>query len=138
MVEDNTGEAGRGYETRDLNLKGIAVFVVALVITLVAVHLVVIQTLGFYIRHEARPAALSSVQAPSGAPPGPGLLVDAPKRLGEMLAQEDQTLNSTGWVDRNKGIVRIPIARAMDLVVERGLPTRVTGAQQTDQGERVQ
>ena len=34
-------------------------------------------------------------------------------------AQAEQRLRSTGWVDRQKGIVHIPIDRAMDLV-ERG------------------
>jgi hypothetical protein len=33
-------------------------------------------------------------------------------------------LSSYGWVDREAGIVRIPIDRAMDLLAERGLPAR--------------
>jgi hypothetical protein len=28
------------------------------------------------------------------------------------------------WIDPEKGVVRIPIDRAMDLLVERGLPVR--------------
>ena len=39
-------------------------------------------------------------------------------------AAEDQILNSYGWVDRSKGIVRIPIDRAIDLLAKRGLPAR--------------
>ncbi|WP_250461803.1 hypothetical protein [Microbulbifer litoralis] len=31
-------------------------------------------------------------------------------------------LHSAGWVDREAGVVHIPIGRAMDLLVERGLP----------------
>jgi hypothetical protein len=31
-------------------------------------------------------------------------------------------LNSFGWVDRQNGIVRLPIDRAMKLLLERGLP----------------
>ena len=38
--------------------------------------------------------------------------------------QEEQTLNSYGWVDQQAGVVRIPIDRAMDLLAQRGLPTR--------------
>jgi hypothetical protein len=37
---------------------------------------------------------------------------------------EDQTLTTYGWVDRQKGVVRIPIAQAMNLVVKKGLPAR--------------
>ncbi len=31
-------------------------------------------------------------------------------------------LRGYGWVDRNKGVVSLPIDRAMDLVAQRGLP----------------
>ena len=33
-------------------------------------------------------------------------------------------LDSYGWVDKNAGIVRIPIDEAMKLTLQRGLPTR--------------
>ena len=38
--------------------------------------------------------------------------------------QEEQTLHSYGWVDQQAGVVRIPIDRAMELLAQRGLPTR--------------
>jgi hypothetical protein len=31
-------------------------------------------------------------------------------------------VHTYGWIDRNGGVVRLPIDRAMDLVLERGLP----------------
>ena len=37
---------------------------------------------------------------------------------------EAERLSSYGWVDRDGGVARIPIDRAMDLLVERGLPIR--------------
>lgn len=37
--------------------------------------------------------------------------------LKAIRAQEDQALNSYGYVEKDKGIVRLPIARAIDLVV---------------------
>ncbi|HEY3762330.1 MAG TPA: hypothetical protein VGN23_11345 [Verrucomicrobiae bacterium] len=40
-------------------------------------------------------------------------------------------LNSYGWIDRSNGIVRIPIQRAMDLLLERGLPTQTNGTPST-------
>ena len=33
-------------------------------------------------------------------------------------------LGSYGWVDKNAGVVRIPIDAAMKLTLERGLPAR--------------
>jgi len=38
--------------------------------------------------------------------------------------REREMLNSYGWVDRQAGVVRIPIERAMDLTAQRGLPAR--------------
>jgi len=35
-------------------------------------------------------------------------------------------LSTYGWVDNNGGVVRIPIARAKSLRLERGLPVRGT------------
>jgi hypothetical protein len=35
-----------------------------------------------------------------------------------------QRLTNYGWVDRNAGKVHIPIDRAIDLLAQRGLPTR--------------
>jgi hypothetical protein len=35
-----------------------------------------------------------------------------------LLAEQEATLNRTGWLDRDKGIIAIPIERAMELVVK--------------------
>jgi hypothetical protein len=39
--------------------------------------------------------------------------------MEEMRATEEQTLHSPGWVDRQKGIVRLPIDVAKQLAVQR-------------------
>ena len=36
---------------------------------------------------------------------------------------QEKLLNTYGWIDRQNGIVRLPIDRAMELLLERGLPT---------------
>ncbi|HWA08426.1 MAG TPA: hypothetical protein VG838_03075 [Opitutaceae bacterium] len=38
--------------------------------------------------------------------------------LGELRAKEQTQVNSYGWVDQSKGIVRLPISRAMELTVQ--------------------
>ncbi len=45
--------------------------------------------------------------------------------LRQLRATEDATLTTYGWVDRQNGIVHIPIDRAMELLLQRGLPTRL-------------
>ena len=38
-----------------------------------------------------------------------------------------QGLTSSGWIDRSAGIVRLPIDRAMEVVLQKGLPVRTNG-----------
>ena len=37
-------------------------------------------------------------------------------------AEEDEILTTYGWVDKDREVARVPIDRAMDLLVQRGLP----------------
>jgi hypothetical protein len=40
----------------------------------------------------------------------------------EHQAEDERVLGSYGWIDAQNGVVRIPIERAMELVLEHGLP----------------
>ena len=44
--------------------------------------------------------------------------------MHEYLSQQTKLLNEYRWIDRNKGIVGVPIERAIDLLVAKGLPVR--------------
>src|SRR5579864_7012854 len=55
---------------------------------------------------------------PQKAPPQPRLQPNPPLELKEFRAGEDAVLNTYGWVDPGKGIVRIPVSRAMELVAK--------------------
>ena len=62
-------------------------------------------------------------QLPSGVPmlqPALQAAVD----LKKLRAEEDALLHSTEWVNKDEGIVRIPIDQAMERVVEAGFPVR--------------
>lgn len=39
-------------------------------------------------------------------------------------AQQDDVLSTYGWVSKQQGIVHIPIERAMEIIIQRGLPAR--------------
>jgi hypothetical protein len=56
---------------------------------------------------------------------------DGNEEIAEMHAREDLLLNYYSWVDRPSGKLRIPISRAMELVVQHGLP--VAPAQQQNE-----
>jgi hypothetical protein len=55
-------------------------------------------------------------------PPQPRLQTHPGHELARLRGRERRELNTYGWVDRDGGVVRIPIDRAMQLMVERGWP----------------
>jgi hypothetical protein len=56
--------------------------------------------------------------------PQPALLVEEPVVLRQFFEAERRAQQEYGWVERGTGIVRLPIERAKELVLERGLPVR--------------
>jgi hypothetical protein len=55
-------------------------------------------------------------------PPEPRLEPDPLALRRELRGEEDALLKSYGWVDRTAGSVHIPIDRAIEIVLERGVP----------------
>ena len=73
-------------------------------------------------RNEPQPAPLAT---PVGErPPGPNLLTDEAGNLRTFREREEAALTTYGWMDERAGTVRVPIDRAKELVLERGLPVR--------------
>ena len=65
----------------------------------------------------------SLIPPASSVPPEPRLQVDPSEELQVFRKEQDQILNSYGWVSREDGRVRIPIERAMELVVQGRFPS---------------
>jgi hypothetical protein len=49
------------------------------------------------------------------------------EQLAGYRAASEQRLNSYGWVDRQTGVVRIPIGQAMDRLAQQSLPAATPG-----------
>lgn len=96
------------------------------IIALAALVLAVTAGLLCYFEHrEASPALTRSPLAePQPLPPEPRLQVAPSADLEELRAEEDARLSSYGWIDREQQVVHIPIDRAMDILLEKGLPVR--------------
>ena len=56
--------------------------------------------------------------------PTPALQTQPFRDLHTLRQGETEQLNSYGWVDQGAGVTRIPIDRAMDVLLQRGLPVR--------------
>jgi len=130
-----------GFEHQDLQVSGILYFLLSLV---VGVLLCILLLRGVYVFLDHREKALQPPVNPlatdiptdtrhiaPGYPqsvfPNPKLEEDERGQLNGILLQEENTLHSYGWVDEKAGTVRMPIERAMDLIVQRGLPVRPLG-----------
>lgn len=115
-----------GFEQTDASVPAILRFGVILVALLV--FSTVVAWWSFKVlkaraeRNDPKVSALAAADSPE--PPEPRLLQHEHEDLLSVREQEQEVLNSYGWVDKEKGVVRIPIARALELVAEAGLPTR--------------
>ena len=115
------------HEESDVNIRAIFGFGAALLLVAVVVHLLIYVLFGYFDRRERIQAPAEYPLAESQGrrePPEPRLQVDPRQDLADLRAKEDEQLQSYGWVDKNAGVVRIPIEAAMRLTLERGLPAR--------------
>ena|ERR1041384_4373062 len=114
---------GTGHETGDVNVWAVGKFAIAL-IAIIAVSLGLLIGLFKYFqtRESANPTAVSV--DPGKLFPEPRLERTPIPDLRVIRAEEDHVLNSYGWVDPQKGVVRIPIDLAIDVLAKRGLPSR--------------
>ncbi len=120
-------DASAGHETRDISVRGVVLFGASLAMAAVLIH-VAIWGLYRYMTAEADAGETVEYPLAVGAgrqlPPAPRLQVQPREELKALRREEEAVLNRYAWVDAGTGIVRIPIERAMALVLERGLPTR--------------
>lgn len=137
--ENTTGH--EGFEHQDLKPAGIVYFFLTLVVVTV-LCMFGLKGLYAYLDHrekasqpEVNPLVAKVPEDtrhvapgyPQTAFPSPKLEEDERGQLNGIRMEEEKTLYSYGWLDEKAGTVRIPIERAMDLLVQRGLPVRPQG-----------
>jgi hypothetical protein len=121
---DKLGPA-QGHGHQDFNLGYLVWFGIGLLALVVLANVVSYwMFLRFEDRQQQLDRPLSPLAEPSPLPPGPRLQVAPEVDLQQMRAGEMEMLNSYGWVDRQAGIIRVPIDRAMELLLQQGLPAR--------------
>lgn len=121
-----------GHEHTDTDVWMIVQFAIWLLASAVVVHLLMWGMFEWFVsaREKAAPVLefpLATDQEPR-LPAGPRLQRFPANEAYDFRQRESAELNSYGYIDRNAGTVHIPIAEAMRLAVERGLPSRAPTA----------
>ena len=138
------------YERRDIGVGGVLYFMAGLAVAAIIIHFV-IAGMYRYLEHHAEaqqkaisPLVTNPVRDTRTLPPEfktdsesmdyekylqktfpmPQLETDERTQLNKVRLSEENTLSTYDYIDKDAGTVRIPIDRAMDLLVQRGLPTR--------------
>jgi hypothetical protein len=118
-----------GHEQTDVPVRWVWLTAGGMVIGSILISLIVVLMFDVLARRHS--AADQSATAQGVAPsisgslrkfPEPRLQVAPEVDLAALRAREEAELNSYGWIDKQAGIVRIPIERAMELMAQRGLP----------------
>jgi hypothetical protein len=124
--ESPHGESAGLYD-RDLNIKAVVITGVALALGTAVVFALM---WGFYLGLKQLDRAKDLPPSPipeaniAQPPPEPRLQESPGIDLQRLRAEEERILTTYGWVDREAGIVRIPIENAIDLLAETGLPVK--------------
>lgn len=102
------------YERTDLSLRAVAIVALGILLLLGVAPLIMIG---------AFPRARGDVDRHlTIVPPEPRLQTDPEADLAAYVRKEDRLLDSYGWVDRQRGIARIPIEAAMQRLARTGIP----------------
>lgn len=123
----------RKHEGSDANIRGILLTAAGLV------ALIVLSLIGlyFYARGLFKGDPRGSVAPPpvvrgEPLPPAPRVAPNQALDREEILAREYELLNSYGWVNEQRQIARIPISRAMELLLENPPPARQSQNEKQD------
>jgi hypothetical protein len=141
-IKHGTTTGHGDYERQDLQTSSILYFLLIILVG-TAICMGVLRGVFVYLDHRektSQPAVsplITNIPSdtrhiapgyPQSAFPNPKLEEDERGQLNAIITNEDNELYSYGWVDEKAGTVHIPIDRAMELLVQRGLPVRPQGA----------
>jgi hypothetical protein len=143
MADKELEHPKAGHEESDVNVIAISKFGIALTLTILVSVFALWGLFHYFVSRDIKSYA-GYIPLPSGGPsaikepPQPRLQQTPRIDLREMRNAEDQILNHYSWADRNKGVVRLPIDRAMDILAERGSKSQPAAGQPAGAGSTPQ
>ncbi len=121
--QETEPHARRGYEVLDASAGATyraGLYILGMMFVVAAL---VVPLYWLYARGETRdqPMATTVVRhAPQETAAFPRLVASEPAVLRDFRRQEDALLDSYAWVEKDRGIARMPVSEAMRLVGQRG------------------
>ncbi len=111
------------YEVRDLSVRAMVQFLILIFFTIIG-SVIISYFVFLWIMPSQEPEVPSvRKEALERQIPPPPVVQGFPMRDWERFVQEERRKTTTyGWIDQGAGKARIPIERAKELIVERGLP----------------
>lgn len=118
-MESQHQNGAPGHEKSDADVRPILQFLVGLGVLLVVVMIgMTFLFNALESRFERAGKEISPLVDTAQIPPGPRLQADPAVDLRQLRQWEQERLNGYGWVDQNTGVLRIPIERAKQLMIE--------------------
>lgn len=115
---------GGSYEHSDANIRALVQFAFWLGIVIFLSILGMRWMFGYFAKVQQLGPPASPFENTRVLPPNPRLQVVPRAELQEYRDAQQEELSTYGWVDQHNEVVRIPIDRAMNLLLRRGLPAR--------------
>jgi hypothetical protein len=109
------------HETTDVESKPLMLSALGLAL---AIAVVCVFLIWFFGRLENRAQRLDPRLSPLAggqSPPPPRLQTSPANDLASMRGAEDRSLHRYRWIDKERGVVQLPIERAVELLLEEGL-----------------
>ena len=127
------------HERKDVNVFQITAFGIALLFGCIVTVFAMWALFDYFYNREnlknpAHPPSM--VIERQKLPPEPRLQAIPKIELRDLRDDEDAILNTYGWLDQSKGTVRIPIEQAIDIVANKGLPSKPSPAGLANDGYR--
>jgi hypothetical protein len=145
IINHGHGHHETEFEREDLGTRGVFMFMAGLVVSGIVIYFIIVGMYSFLDKYErSQMVTASPLVTTKGSMSrvvtqedmdkkfkdngAPMLETNERGQLRDFLMNEEVQLNSYGWVDEKAGVAHIPIDRAMDLLVQRGLPVFTQGA----------
>jgi hypothetical protein len=152
IINHGHGHHETEFEHEDLGSRGVFMFMAGLVVAGIVSYFLIAGMYKFLDNYErSQMTTASPLVTTKGAMSrvvtqedmdkafkdngAPMLETNERTELHDFLMSQETQLNSYGWVDEKAGVAHIPIDRAMDLMVQRGLPVFSQAANATPESK---